>query len=390
MRIGVDATGWTNRRGFGRFTRNAVTRLIELDPDTAYELFADEQDVAAIVAPPAATIRQVSLGRSTTHAAAAGSRRSVADLRRLSRAVRTSDIAAMLFPSVYTYFPVGRRPLVVGIHDAIVHELPELTLPQRRARLFWRLKEQHALRHATRIFTVSQAARAALVERLSLDPARIAVVPEAPAAVFGPRSDSDIATACGPLGLEAGEPFVLCASGGVSPHKNIATLLEAYATLPAAPRLLIAGALEDDSFLSAATDVRRQIAELGLHDRVLLPGFVPDETLAALYAGATVVVNPSLAEGFGLPAVEAAACGAALLLSDLPAHRETLGAAARFFPPRDTRELAAALTSLLADEPARQAIAARCSQAVASLSWDAAATRLRDLVREAAEDGRRA
>ena len=384
MRIGVDATGWANRRGFGRFTRNAVTRLIELDPDTTYDLFADD----TIEAPPTATIRRVALARATNDAAAAGSRRSVGDLRRLSRAVRASDVAAMLFPSVYTYFPVGRRPFVVGIHDAIVHELPELTLPQRRARLFWRLKERHAVRHATRIFTVSHAARAALVERLSLDPERIAVVPEAPAAVFGPRSRDEVDAACVPLGLGAGEPFVLCAAGGVSPHKNIATLLAAFAELPTTPRLVIAGALEDDAFLSAAVDVRRQIRELRLTDRVLLPGFVPDETLAALYAGAAVVVNPSLAEGFGLPAVEAAACGAALLLSDLPAHRETLGEAARFFPPRDARELTAQLTSLLGDESARQAVAARCSTAVASLSWDAAATRLRDLVHEAAGESR--
>lgn len=384
MRVGVDATSWTNRRGFGRFTRNAVTRLIELDPDTSYDLFVD----CPIEAPPSATIRRVALVRVTNEAASAGSRRSIGDLRRLSRAVRESDVAAMLFPSVYTYFPVGRRPFVVGIHDAIVHELPELTLPQRRERLFWRLKEQHALRHATRIFTVSQAAREALARRLSLDPALITVVPEAPAAVFAPRSRDAIDAACVPLGLGAGEPFVLCAAGGVSPHKNIATLLDAFAELRTAPRLVIAGALEDDAFLSAAPDIRRQIRELGVADRVLLTGFVSDETLAALYAGATLVVNPSLAEGFGLPAVEAAACGAALLLSDLPAHRETLGDAARFFPPRDARELTTQLRALLADQSARQAVAARCSAAVASLSWDAAATRLRDLVHEAAERNR--
>lgn len=381
MRIGVDATGWANRRGFGRFTRHAVGRLIELDPETAYELFAD---VPINDAPPTATVTHVPLGRATNDAAAAGSRRGIGDLRRLSRAVRRSDVAAMLFPSVYSYFPVGRVPFVVGIHDAIVHELPELTLPDSRARLFWRLKERHALRRATRIFTVSQAARAALVERLSLDPARVAVVPEAPAPVFGPRSRDEIDTALSPLGLGPGEPFVLCAAGGVSPHKDIPTLLIAYTTLAAAPRLVIAGALEDDAFLSASAEVRYKIEELGLADHVLVPGFVSDETLAALYTGATVVVNPSLAEGFGLPAVEAAACGAALVLSDLPAHRETLGDAARFFAPGDAHELAEQLASLLADQPARQAVAANCTRAVAALSWDTTALRLRDLVHEAA------
>ena len=380
MRIGIDATGWANRRGFGRFTRNAVGRLIELDPETNYELFTD----VPIDAPPTATVTHVSLRRATNDAAAAGSRRSIGDLRRLSRAARTSGVAAMLFPSVYSYFPAGRVPFVVGIHDTIVHELPELTLPSSRARLFWQLKERHALRYATRIFTVSLAARTALAERLSLDLARIAVVPEAPAAVFGPRSRDEIDTALAPLGIGAGEPFVLCAAGGVSPHKNIPTLLTAYATLAAPPRLVIAGALEDDAFLSASTEVQERIAGLGLADRVLLPGFVSDKTLAALYAGASVVVNPSLAEGFGLPAVEAAACGAALLLSDLPAHRETLGDAALFFAPRDAHELAEQLASLLNNEPARHEVAAKCTHAVATLTWDTAALRLRDLVHEAA------
>ena len=353
---------------------------MELDPETAYELFTD----GPIDAPPTPTVTRVSLRRTTNDAAAAGSRRSIGDLRRLSRAVRASDVDAMLFPSVYSYFPVGGCPFVVGVHDTIVHDLPELTLPQWRARLFWRLKEQHALRHAARIFTVSYAAREALAQRLSCDPTGIAVVPEAPAAIFGPRSRDEIDAVCIPLGLGGGEPFVLCAAGGVSPHKNIPMLLDAFASLPAAPRLVIVGALDGDAFLSAAPDVRRQIVELGITDRVVLPGFVSDEALAALYAGATVVVNPSLAEGFGLPAVEAAACGAALLLSDLPAHRETLGTGARFFPPRDAHELGRQLTLLLDDEPARKSVAIRCAEAVASLSWDAAATVLRDLVHEAA------
>ncbi len=384
MRVGVDATSWNNRRGFGRFTRNVVTQLIALDPDTSYDLFVD----SPIVAPPSATVRSVPLRRVTTEAASADSRRSIGDLRRLSGAVRRSGVSAMVFPSVYSYFPVGRVPFVVGIHDVTVHELPELTLPQRRARLFWHLKERHALRHATRIFTVSQAARESLAKRLSLDPARIAVVPEAPDAVFGPRSATEISTARVQIGLGADEPFVLCAAGGVSPHKNIPTLLDAFAELSAAPRLVIVGALEGDAFLSAAADVRRQIRELGIVDRVVLPGFVSDETLAGLYSGAEVVVNPSLAEGFGLPAVEAAACGAALLLSDLPAHRETLGDAARFFLPSDTGELFAQLTALLADEQARQAVAVRCMTAVASLSWRTAGARLRDLVHDTAGEQR--
>ncbi len=99
-------------------------------------------------------------------------------------------------------------------------------------------------------------------------------------------------------------------------------------------------------YLSAGGPVRDRIGELGLEERVLLPGYVSDETLAGLYSGAAAAVVPSLSEGFGLPAVEAAACGCAVVLSDLPAHRESLGSAALFFEPTDVSQLAEALDAV--------------------------------------------
>ncbi len=144
------------------------------------------------------------------------------------------------------------------------------------------------------------------------------------------------------------------------------------------------GDLEREVYVSAAGAIRRQIATLGLESDVVLPGFVSDETLAALYTGAWAVVIPSLAEGFGLPAVEAAACGAPLLLSDIPAHRESLGEAAVFFPPRSAERLAEEVGRLLTDEDARREIARRCREAVAGLSWNATADVLRRLLGAAA------
>ena len=130
--------------------------------------------------------------------------------------------------------------------------------------------------------------------------------------------------------------------------------------------------------------MRERIARHGLADSVRLPGFVSDEALACLYSGAVGVVIPSLAEGFGLPAVEAAACGAAVALSDLPPHRETLGTAALFFPPTDVEALAAILDRLSGDEALRSEVAAQARHAVSGLTWDAAAAELRTLIREAA------
>src|SRR5262249_51212387 len=144
-------------------------------------------------------------------------------------------------------------------------------------------------------------------------------------------------------GLPQGERFFLF-WGGISPHKNVETLVEAYARFRRgradAPLLVLVGDLDSDSYLSSAASVRARIASHGLGDAVEMTGSLPDEALACLCSAATAVVLPSLAEGFGLPAVEAAACGAPLALSDLPAHRETIGESALYFPPTSVDDLA--------------------------------------------------
>ena len=154
-------------------------------------------------------------------------------------------------------------------------------------------------------------------------------------------------------------------------------------TDPAGLKLVVAGAL-DHTFLSAADSGRLpSIVELGLWEDVLLPGFVSDDALACLYTGAAAVVMPSLAEGFGLPAVEAAACGAPVVLSDIPAHRETLGDEALFFAPRDAVELSERILRLLGSDMLRRSLAERGHRRVARLNWDASAEALRKLLHEA-------
>jgi alpha-1,3-rhamnosyl/mannosyltransferase len=384
MKIGVDATSWTNRRGYGRFARNAVGRLVELDRDTSYVFVIDEQSATEAEFPAWASIQTVALSRRPAEAASADSFRPPTDLVRLGAAVSRARFDAFLFPSIYTYFPTLGVPTVVGLHDAIADDFPELTLPSRRARTFWRAKQKLAIARARKLFTVSESARAEISRRLAIEPERLAVVPEAPDAVFAPRTRTEIDAARTEIGLVPGEPYLLYA-GGISPHKDIGTLLDAFARLDRAsvPKLVIAGALDGDAYLSAAAAVREKISALELSADVVLPGFVSDDTLAALYSGATVVALPSLAEGFGLPAVEAAACGAPVVLSDIRAHRETLGDDALFFPPRDATVLAERIRHLLGSDMLRRSLAERGHARVARYTWDAAAEALRTLVHEA-------
>lgn len=381
MRIGVDATSWTNRRGYGRFARNALTRLVDRDPSNSYVLYVDAAAASRTDLPRGAVQRLVAVSRAPAAAASRGP----LELLRLGRAAGQDDLDLFLFPSVYTYFPVGVRT-VVGVHDAIARTFPDLTLPGRRDRAFWRLKERVAIRRATAVFTVSEASRAELAEVFGLRPERIAVVPEAPDPAFRPRDPGEVEVARAELGVRPEERLVVYAAG-LSPHKNVETLVDAFAALrpngSSPVRLVVAGDLDGEAFHSAAGSIRDRIREQGIADRVLLPGFVSDDQLACLYTGAGAAVVPSLAEGFGLPAVEAAACGAPVLLSALPAHRESLGEAALYFSPTDTPALTALLERTLADPAAAGARGEEARRAVSPLSWDAAADALQAVLEEA-------
>jgi glycosyltransferase involved in cell wall biosynthesis len=379
MRVGVDATSWGNERGYGRFARSAVERLVALDPETTYVLIAPPHEGHPL--PAGCKVLRVP-GRAGAPRPA-GAARPPGELARLGLAARRARLDVLLFPSVYTWFPAPGVPTVVGVHDVIASTLPQLTLPSRRAHVLWTVKETLAVRTAARVFTVSRAAREVVARRWKLDPEDIAIVPEAPAAVFWPRDGDAAERHRRAVGLAPDEPFLLFA-GGISPHKNLTSVVGALALLRdagrPAPRLVAVGDLDDTRFLSAAGDVRRRIERLSLSDRVLLPGFVSDEALAALYSTATAVVIPSLAEGFGLPAVEAAACGAPLILSDLPAHRETLDEAALFVAPQDEQGFAAVIERLAGDAELRADLAARARRTVASLSWERAAGALREVL----------
>lgn len=385
IRIGVDATGWANPRGFGRFTRN-LTRELARRPGVVVELIVEDSTFTD--GPEGVVVHPVRELSTSTTPHPPPPRRPLRELLRAGAAAGRSPYDVLLFPSPHTWFPTRRIPSVLGVHDAIARTHPELAFASRSARLAWNVKERLAIRSATSIFTVSLAARRDVAGAFGLDESTIAVVPEAADPVFHEHL-ADLDGELSPLGLAPGR-FLLCAAGGISPHKSIPTAIAAHARLRQAsddvPILAIVGALEDDPYVSAAAEVRREIERHPAADTVLLTGFVSDTRLSALYRGAIAVVNTSLAEGFGLPAVEAAACGTAVVLTDIPAHRETLGDAALFYPAADDQALASILERLLADPHAAAALGDRCHAAVQALTWQASASALESVLRETVHD----
>ena len=297
MRFGIDATGWLNRRGFGRFTRNAVSRLVALDGESDYILLADDHTSAQARFPPCAHVRTVSTSRPPAEAAAEGSNRAPRDMLRLVRTARTERLDALLFPSLHTWFPSPGTPTCVGIHDTIPEDLPELAFPSRRDRTLWRVKQRLAVRSARRLFAVSDASRSAVAERFGIDPRSVAVVPEAPDPVFSPRGPGEIAEVRAAVG--APERYILFA-GGISPHKNVGGLVGAYATarkrLADPPALVLVGSLDDEVYAIASAHPRLPIVLWGawyVDERLLVPLLDACPGVRVGLAGDRRVFNPT-------------------------------------------------------------------------------------------------
>jgi glycosyltransferase involved in cell wall biosynthesis len=257
---------------------------------------------------------------------------------RFARAARRAGAQLVHLP---TPAPVraGGMPLVVTVHDLLPLRHPELFTAQTRAhtRLYMPF-----VRQATRLIVPSQYTRADAIELLRIPPERVVVVPMARAQRFSPRMvDRDALAA--EFGI--GGRYVL-AAGTLEPRKNLVTVLRAFGRVAEAVpdvELVVAGGRgwRNDAFE----------AELGgsAAQRVHLTGFVSDERLVDLYAGAACFVFPSLAEGFGLPPLEAMACGAPVIVSDRTALPEVVGDAALLVDPQDSKALALQIMRILED-----------------------------------------
>ena len=390
MRIGVDGSCWINRRGYGRFTRELLRAMVIAAPDEELVCFVDPAAERAwdLVGPNVRLVR-VATRATPAEAASADGARAPGDLLRFTAAVAREPLDVFFSPSVYTYFPLPPRlPAVVTIHDAIAERFPELTLPTARARLFWRAKVALALLQARLILTVSDFAARELTAVLGVPRTALRVGVEAPAAVYRPAGAGDAAAAARRAGLPGGARWFSYV-GGFGPHKRVDAIVRAHGVLAralgaGAPHLLLVGATSGDAFLADQAAIRSAIAAAGTDRLVHWAGFLPDEELRLLHSGAVALLLPSLAEGFGLPAVEAAACGCPVIATTASPLPELLAGGGLFVVPGDDRALLDGMRRLATDEPARSAMGQRARERAAALTWDRAAAAALGALREAA------
>ncbi|MEP7344035.1 MAG: glycosyltransferase family 1 protein [Gemmatimonadaceae bacterium] len=390
MRIGVDATCWANGRGYGRFARELMQAMTALAPNDEFVCFGDERAFAAFPNTlPNVTRVTVALSQSPTVAAAADGNRSPIDMLRLTRSVWRSRPTVFFSPSVYTYFPLPPGlPCVVTIHDTIAERFPHLTLPNARARLFWRVKVGLALHQARIVLTVSDYSARSIADVLGVAPTHIRVAVEAPAAVYQPSCPAEIVSAAERAGIAPGARWFTYV-GGFSPHKRLDVIVRAHARVVhdagnSPPFLVLVGATQGDVFLGEAGRIRAMIEELGTASYVRWPGFIPDEELRHLHSGAVATLLVSECEGFGLPAVEAAACGTPVIATTESPLPELLAGGGIFVHPGDEGAVADAMRHLLRDGVHRAALGRRARERATSLTWPACARATLDAIHEAA------
>lgn len=275
-------------------------------------------------------------------------------------------------------------PTVVTLHDLIPLRHPETE--KLAARLYWRLQIPIAARRSSFVITDSEHARQEIMADFQVAPERIKAIMLG----FDPRmlarADAGVTSLVRQkYGLPEG---YLLYVGTIQPRKNIDTLIEAYARLrgqrSVVPKLVIVGRkgwLYDRLFA--------RISELGLVDEIIFTGFVPDEELPHIYAGAALFAYLSFFEGFGLPPLEAMACGLPVVTSDTTSLPEVVGDAGIAVPPADVDAVVAAMARILDDGAFARRLGERGRERAGLFSWEAAARETLEIYRQVVQNERR-
>lgn len=368
MRVGIDAGYLLERRrtGVETYVLNLMRALLALGDRPEIVLYAAGADPPDAAAEPlfAAADRFVISRRTRLWL------RLRLPLRLALERVSVAHFPGSLLPA---FLPC---PAVTTFYDLAAFRFPALYDPRELA-LYETVVPRSAQR-STRILAISEQTRGDLIELFGVPAERIDVTPLGVDPIFRPIPDA--AAEVARHGLRA--PYVLCVVGSGHPRKNLCGAVEAFSRLDRGDlELAVVGEVSRDP--AAVTAIEASPAR----ERIRVLGHVDEAALPALYSAATVFCFPSLYEGFGLPVIEAMACGAPVVCSDLPVLRELAAGAAVLVRPGDADELTTALREVVEDAARRTQLAAAGPARAAQYTWERTARLTLDTYRAAAEQG---
>jgi glycosyltransferase involved in cell wall biosynthesis len=359
MLIGIDASRAVAACPTGTevYSRRLIQALLTLESPHRFRLYLRSTSPANTF--PGAELRVIPFPRLWTH-------------------LRLSWEMAHRPPDVL-FVPAHVLPLIhPRVSLATVHDLGYLYFPEAhpwRQRLYLDLSTRWNARIAAHLLADSEATKADIVTHYGTPPEKITVA--------YPGRDETLAPVRDPASIEAvkarygivGDYFLYL--GTLQPRKNLARLIAAFAALPPETVLVLAGKrgwLYEDLFA--------QVGRLSLEGHVLFPGYVPDEDKAALLSGAVAFVFPSLYEGFGLPVLEAQACGCPVITSTTSSPPEVAGDAALLVNPSDTEAITAAMQRIASDSGLRKTLIERGFVNVRRFSWAACARSVLSIIEQ--------
>lgn len=366
MHIAINAhllahTSSFRRAGVSHYIEQLLLHMAQLDQTNRYSIYTTRGlDAAALGLPANFAVRPSRLPTINPRVRIPWEQMLAPLLLRATRA----DIYHGMLNVVPLACPV---PSVVTIHDLAFIRFPHTFRAYNRTYLD--LATRLSARRAASICAVSEHTRREVVGLLGVPPERVVVTYNAARAHFKPPAPAQLADFRARQGLP--ERFILYV-GTLEPRKNLVTLLEAYHRLRGSSDVpLIIGGGRGWMY----QPVFERLDALGLREHVHFAGYLSEEELPLWYAAATLFVFPSLYEGFGMPPLEAMACGTPVVTSNSTSLPEVVGDAGLMVPPTDADALAAAMLRLLQDDALHAEMRARGLQRPAAFSWQTSAAR---------------
>ncbi len=364
MLIGVDASRITRprRTGTENYSLQVLRELLAQDLDKTYLLYTSAPLINGLLPlRPSISIKHIRLPRLWTQLG-------------LSREMLVNPPDVLFVPSHVLPLITPRRSVVV-VYDVGHRFFPRAHTPTEWLYVEWAIRRH--VRVATRLLTISESSKRDLVRLYSADPSRIDVAYPAVDDRFKPAPLEEIRRVRQQYALP--DKYVLHV-GTIKPRKNLPRLVRAFASahIPTDVQLVLGGMTT-----SGGAAVEAAIRETGLNSRVKRLAYVPDADLVPLYSGAAAVAIVSLYEGFGMPALEALACGAPLVASNRGSLPEITGDAAVIVDPLDVASIARGLESLLNGPALADSLREAGPRRAADFEWAAAARVTRDALQRA-------